>query len=154
MTPYLIGIYAHVVAAVVLSGYALFWVVMAFTLRSDDSGLDPHRTLALIGSSRWPPVGALPRGLRIPILGLGWLLVAFMAASGLVLLRLRGIGAPQLASAVFWTHRPGAVIAAKIGLLVLFAGAHTRVALRPTPRAALTAALLVVAIVCASALLV
>lgn len=152
MTSFFIQNWVHLVAAIVFAGYALFWLVMAFALRSEGRDLDSGETLSRIGRLRWPPV-AVPKALRIPILGLGWLLVLFMAASGFLLLHARGIGSAQLASAEFWREGVGLVIAAKLILLVLFAATHARLVRRPTAGAALVGATLVGVIVCASALL-
>ncbi|HEX5438113.1 MAG TPA: hypothetical protein VFW98_13185 [Gemmatimonadaceae bacterium] len=146
-------IYLHVVAAVVLCGYALFWVVMAFALRYHAADMDAESTLSLIGASRWPPF-LLPRAVRVPILGLGWLLVLFMVVSGAVLMSTRGVAAAQLLSPAFWSERFGAVLAVKAALVVLFAIVHARLSVRPSPGTALTAAIVVVALICASALLV
>ncbi len=152
MSSFLVQDWVHLVAAVVFAGYALFWLVMAFALRDEGGELDAGETLSLIGRSRWPPV-AVPKAARIPIVGLGWVLVLFMVASGFLLLHARGIGSAELGSGAFWSRPFGLAIAAKAILLLLFAATHARLAMRPTPRAALLGAILVALIVCASALL-
>ncbi|HET7585386.1 MAG TPA: hypothetical protein VFK13_10780 [Gemmatimonadaceae bacterium] len=153
MNAYLLTVYLHVVVGVVLTGYALFWAVMAVTLRADRRGLDPEGTLALIGASRWPPV-KLPNAVRVPVIWLGWLFVAFMVASGIVLIRQRGITMAELTAASFWTQRAGVALGVKLVLLVIFVVQHMRLARRPSRGAAVCAALLAFSIVCVSALLV
>ena len=152
MSSFLVQDFVHLVAAVVFAGYALFWLVMSFAIRSEGGDLESGETLSLIGRSRWPPV-AVPKALRVPIVGLGWILVLFMLASGFLLLHARGIGSRQLASGAFWSQRVGLVIAAKTILLALFAVVHARLSTRPSARAALLGAIVVGVIVCASALL-
>lgn len=153
MASFLVLNWVHLVAAVILGGYVLFWLVMAVAVRDESAALPAaDETLSLIGRSRWPPV-VVPKAVRLPLFGLGWALVVFMAASGAVLLRARGIGSAQLASAAFWHERMGLAIGTKAILLVALAVTHARFARHPSPRAAVLGAILVVVIVCASALL-
>ena len=144
--------YVHLVLAVVLIGYALFWLVMAFAMRREGVDMDSGEMLSLVGRSRWPPF-VVPYALRIPMLALGWILVLLMVASGVLLVRARGGDWAQLASGGFWGDRFGIIVATKAVLVLLFAVAHARLSVRPTARAALLGAILAWATICASAFL-
>lgn len=133
---HLFGVWLHIVVGIVLAGYALFWLVMAYALQRGGGELQTAPTLSMIGRAGWPPFIA-PPAVRIPLLGLGWLLLAFMIVSGVMLLHGR----------FDW------VITAKVVLVVLFALAHGWFTLRPSPRAALMSALLVAGVICVSAFL-
>ena len=65
--------YIHLVAGVLLTGYALFWTMLALSLARDSDG---RRSNGCSGSRsrRWPHVG-VPMALRLPLpwsVGLSW----------------------------------------------------------------------------------
>ena len=66
MTPLRVGAYLHLVSAILATGYALFWVVMAVTLGREEPA-DAKRLLGVVRSSRWPPAG--PLRLPLPVRG-------------------------------------------------------------------------------------
>ncbi len=149
---YLAGVYLHLVGGVLLGGYALFWLVMALGLRSEHE-LDAEILLARVGRSRWPPFG-LPKGLRVPILGLGWLLVLLLVGSGVGLLASRGMSFSQLLSAALAGSGFAQVLVMKLVLVAVFIGAHARLSARAPAGAAIVAAASAALIVCFSAMLV
>ena len=152
MTLYLTAAYLHLVFGIVLIGYALFWLVMAYALRSRAADLDTGEMLAVIGRAGWPPFVA-PPALRIPILGIGWLLVLAMLASGFALLGVHRITLGQLLGGGFGQGGVAGIALIKLTLLGLYAAVHAWFSLRPSPRLALVALLLVTAALCASAFL-
>ena len=80
----LLAAYAHIVATVLLVGYALFWVVMTTTIREEE-GPESMGLLGLIQRGRWPP-GGVPKPLRLTLPALGWafLLALFLTGALLV----------------------------------------------------------------------
>lgn len=136
MSLHLLGVWIHLVVGIVLAGYALFWLVMAYALQNAGGDLDTAATLSRIGRAGWPPFIA-PPALRIPLLGLGWLVLAVVIVSGVALLH----------------GRTDWVIITKSVLVLLFALVHAWFTLRPSPRAALAGAVLIGALVGVSAFL-
>ena len=85
----LFGHWLHLVAAVLLMGNALFWVVMTIgAARSSSQPEDAARLLGLINSGRWPHV-IVPRPLRLPFPALAWIFLVVLAVSGIFLVQSR-----------------------------------------------------------------
>lgn len=149
---YLGGVYVHLVSGVLLGGYVLFWLVMATGLRADHD-LDSTAMLRRVGQARWPPF-VLPRAARVPVLGLGWLLILLMLGSGVGLLAARGMSGSQVVTAALAGSGFARIVLAKLVLLGVLAVAQVRLWRRPGAGAALVAAVTAVILVCLSALLV
>lgn len=79
-----IVIFAHWVAAILLAGYCLFWVVMTAATRREFSGSQAGDLLERARTATWP----IP-GLEPSLAVIGWLLLAFAGASGMLALALQ-----------------------------------------------------------------
>ncbi len=127
--------YAHLVGAVLLVGYALFWVIMAAGFRGEPDRAQGQRLRAVAARSRWP---YLPRPLQPSLTGVGWLLQAAMAGTGLLLLAARGISG---------------VMMVKLVLVALVMGAQAALVEQPSPARLYVHGAAIVAVVVASAFL-
>jgi len=142
---YLLVVYVHVVAAVLLVGCALYFTVVALAARGEERGAEP--LLLAVARADFPPRG-LSAPLRVSFVGLGWLLLAGMGASGAALLLLDGGTADVARGGV-----PGVNLATKLILFALLLGAQLLLTARPSPRAAHLVTLLLLAIAGLSALI-
>lgn len=107
--------YAHLVGAVLVVGYALFWAIMAWGSEREPDRREAQRLLGLTAASRWPYV---PKRLRPSLTGLGWGFLALMGVTGAALLAARGMsGALEL----------------KLGLVAIVVAAQAALAERPSP---------------------
>jgi hypothetical protein len=111
---------AHLVLAVLVTGYALFWSIMALALRRVCSPAETETHLATVAAARWPHV-VVPWRLRLPLRLLGWLLLAAATGSGLLV---GALGGPRELGLPFWLK-----LAAVIAVLAL----HASLARRPRP---------------------
>ncbi len=84
MTAHLVLVWLHLVAAVVLTGLALYWTILRLALPRLGHGARTAELLAAAHAARWPHV-VVPWKLRIPIPLLGLLVTLFLAATGLAL---------------------------------------------------------------------
>jgi hypothetical protein len=117
MTPAFLPHYVHLVVSVLLTGYALFWVIMAIGLGREESPAEGSRLLRVINAGRWPP--GIPWSLRLPFPGVAWLFLLVLAATGLALM-------PGVPGAI------GPVLGVKLGLVVLLVAGHGVATWRPT----------------------
>jgi hypothetical protein len=129
--------YIHLVAGVLLTGYALFWAVLAVSLArsSDMAEVDP--LLMMAAGARWPHVG-VPVALRLPLPMLGWAFLVVTAVPGVLL----------LTGASF-----SGMLLGKLLLFVILLVSQLMLTLRPTAARAYANLAVVVLIVAASALL-
>lgn len=81
---HLFVVWLHLVAAVVLTGLALYWTILRLALPRFAAGTDMMALLQAAHAARWPHV-AVPWSLRMPLPWLGLLITLFLAASGLLL---------------------------------------------------------------------
>jgi hypothetical protein len=128
--------YVHLAAGVLLTGYALFWGMLAFSL-TRHADAEVERLLTVAGGARWPHVG-LPMAMRLRFTSLGWIFLVVTAFTGVVVL-------------------PGAafsgMLVGKLLLFVILLGDQLMLTLRPTPARAYGNLAVVLLIVAASALL-
>jgi hypothetical protein len=110
--------YLHILGAILFVGYALFWSIMAFALARRVDGARRQEYLSMIKATRWPP-GGVPQRLRIPFLGLGWLFLLLMLASGLALLSPSEFTVDAIASSFAGQGRLGQLFSAKMILVGL-----------------------------------
>ena len=120
MGAYPLAALAHLVLAVLVTGYALFWAIMALALRRSPRAAESEALLATVAAARWPHV-VVPWHLRLPLPLLGWLLLAAAIASGLLV---GALGGPRELGLAFWLK-----LAAVIAVLAL----HASLARRPRP---------------------
>ena len=129
--------YIHLIAGVLLAGYALFWAMLALSLARDSDTPQIERLLEVTLGARWPHVG-VPVSLRLRLPLVGW---AFLVATALT-------GVLLLAGVSF-----SGMLLGKLLLFAILLGSQLVLTLRPTPARAYVNLAVVVLIVAASALL-
>ena len=72
----------HIVLAILLMGFALFWFFMEIALRKRHAPARAAELLQALTRARWPHVG-VPPALRIPLPWLSWLVIAAIVVTGL-----------------------------------------------------------------------
>ena len=122
--------YIGLLAAVLLTGHALFWAMMALSLGRDRDPAEVRSMLGIVGRSRWPHV-VVPWAWRLPFASLGFVFLLLVAIATL--------GASGITPAI------GA-------LLLAVAACNVLLALRPSPPAAYADLGLTLALVSALAL--
>jgi hypothetical protein len=132
---YAVLVWLHLLLAVAVTGYTLFWAIMGRALGQTVSTADSERLLGIAATARWPHV-VVPWEMRLPLWLVGILLLVAAAVTGLLL------GTPgNLASGI----KVVLVIALLIGLRLL--------SRRPTPALGYGCLSLALAIVAVSTLL-
>jgi hypothetical protein len=134
----LVAAYLHLVFTMFLVGYALYWAIMAVSLRRDLAPPETERLLGIVNRSRWPHV-LVPWRLRLPLPFMGWGFLAVLVLTGLVLMAGYGLGA---------------ILALKIALVVLFALIQVGLTRRPARALIMVNFALALAIVVLSGLLI
>lgn len=127
--------FLHLVGAVLLTGYLLFWAIMGLALDRRFAPDEVARYLDTVAASRWPHV-LVPWHLRLPWPMVGWAMIAFMVLSGLVLLAIGPVGLDG-------------IMLMKLALVAGLLAVHHLLARRPRPPlayAGLVLGLLVVAL--------
>ncbi len=120
MGTYQLAALAHLVLAILVTGYALFWAIMALALRRTFSAAETEAHLATVAAARWPHV-AVPWRYRLPLPILGWLLIAAAVLSGLLVGALGG------------QRELGLAFLLKLLVLAAVIGVHLPLARRPRP---------------------
>jgi hypothetical protein len=82
MGSYQVAAFFHLVLAVLVTGYALFWAIMGLSLSTRFGPKEVLGHLDTVKASRWPHV-IVPWKLRLPLPFVGWLLLGAIAVSGL-----------------------------------------------------------------------
>jgi len=136
-------VYVHVVGAILLVGYCLFWAVMTIATRRELAAPDALRLLQTARAAAWP----LP-GKPLELTSIGWLLLIFAAATGLLCLP-AGFSIDQLVSG----QKFGTLLSTKLILLALLVACFPRLGIARTPLA-LSSLGLALAVIVTSALLV
>jgi hypothetical protein len=116
---YQFGAFVHLVGAVLLVGYLLFWAIMALALSRRFAPGEVGRYLDTVAASRWPHV-MVPWHLRLPWPMVGWVMLAAMILTGGLLLLVGPIGFSGL-------------MLAKLVLVATLLALHHRLARRPRP---------------------
>lgn len=129
--------YLHLVFAVFLIGYALYWAIMVVSLRRDFAPPETARLLEIANRSRWPHV-LVPWRLRLPLPLMGWAFLAILAITGLLLMAGYGLGTP---------------LALKIALVAIFALIQAGLTRHPAPALIMVNFALALGIVVVSGLL-
>lgn len=132
---YQFGAFVHLVGAVLLIGYLLFWAIMGLALGRRFEPAEVRRYLDVVASARWPHV-AVPWHLRLPWPMVGWVMLAVMILTGALLLLIGPVGF----DALMW---------AKLAAVLALVGLHHGLARRATPpvaHAGLGLGLLIVAL--------
>jgi hypothetical protein len=81
--------FLHIVFSILLTGLALYWVIMSSALAKGRDAAEAARLLAVAHHARWPHV-VVPQALRIPLPWMTWLVIAALAATGIGSIALRG----------------------------------------------------------------
>jgi hypothetical protein len=80
MSFYVLFVYAHIVVAIVLVGYALFWTVMVAAARREPvSDAERAGLLDVTRRATWPLSGG-----KLSLKAVGWLLLIAVAAAGVL----------------------------------------------------------------------
>lgn len=127
MTTLRIAAFLHVVSAVLLTGYALFWVVMAVTLEREEPA-DSKRLLAVVGASRWPPVG--PYRFRLPLPLVGWGIIVALALTGTLITWLYG---GSIVALITGESPWGSAMSAKLICFGILLAGQVGQSIRPSP---------------------
>ena len=132
-----IAIYAHLVGAVLLVGYLLFWALVTAATWREYAGSAAEQLLQAAKAAAWPMPGY---PLRLPLIG--WLILALVVGSGVLVIV---SGASAAGSGVETTNLLRGI---KFFLLIVLAGCMTRLgSSRPTLSwLSLSLALLIVAV--------
>jgi hypothetical protein len=141
MGSYQVAAFFHLVLAVLVTGYALFWAIMGLSLSTRFGPKEVLGHLDTVKTSRWPHV-IVPWKLRLPLPFVGWLLLGAIAVSGLA----TGYLSARMDSISLYVVK-------LLLFLVLLVG-HARLARRPTPAPGYLALALVVLILVASTLMI
>jgi hypothetical protein len=136
-------VWAHVVGAILLVGYCLFWAVMTTATRREFAASDALQLLQAARAATWP----LP-GVKLTLTVIGWLLLIFVSAAGLLSLP-AGFSINQLVNGETFST----LLLTKLILLVALVACMPRLGITRTPLALLSLGL-ALAIVVTSALLV
>lgn len=116
----------HILMAILVVGYCLFWAIMARALGRDRDAAEVERHLRTVARARWPHV-VVPYRWRLPLPMVGWLLLLGAAASG----TLAGlVGGLEPRGLIFWL---------KLAAVILLFAVHAALAQRPRPAWALSA---------------
>ncbi len=138
---YPLAAFVHLLSAVLVTGYALFWAIMTLSLARSPRAGESASLLALVAAARWPHV-AVPHAWRLPFTVLGWLLLAGAIGSGLLA---GAVGGPRELGLVFWL---------KLASVIVLLGLHHRLVRRPRGPVAWAGLILVLAILVLSVPLV
>ena len=134
---------AHVIGAIVLVGYCLFWAVMTVATRREFSGTEALGLLQAARAAAWPLPGM---NLKLPLIG--WLLLIFVTAAGVLSLP-NGFSIDQLLGGQTYSK----LLLGKVILLVALLACFPRLGIGRA-RLALFSLGLILAIVVVSAQLV
>ena len=136
-------VYAHVVGAVLFVGYFLFWALITTATWREFSGSGAARLLQAARTAAWP----LP-GYKLSLPLIGWLLLIFMAGSGVLV-----IMSDASVAGSFSTETIHALRGVKTLLLVALVACMPRLGASRAPLAVLSL-VLVLSIVAVSAQLI
>jgi hypothetical protein len=124
---YQIDAWLHLVLSVLLTGYVLFWAIMALALSRRFDSARTAGYLRIIAKSRWPHV-IVPWRLRLPWPFVGWAFLVLLAITGGLAGTLgASIGAGGLGGGFSTTF------ALKIGLFVALLAGHALLTREPKP---------------------
>ncbi len=137
--------YAHLVAAVLLTGYVLFWVLILRAIRSEEG--ESGRLAAALGSFRWPSSSTAP---RLSLAALGWTFFAGLGLTGVWILASDWLASGPLG---VLAHPDAPLLFVKLALVVALGGGLAGLARRPSLRAAAGCGALTLLVLAASALL-
>ncbi len=140
--------YAHLVGAVLLMGYALFWVLILRATRAEYESAEAGRLESALGLFRWPPL-SLP--LSATLAGLGWLFLAFLVATGGVMVLFFPSHPLSLSAAL--ADPQGRLMLFKLSMVIVLAVVHAAFMARPRRRMAGVCGALTVLVVAISSLL-
>jgi hypothetical protein len=129
--------YLHLVFAMFLVGYVLYWAIMVVSLGRDLAPPETERLLGIANRSRWPHV-LVPWRLRLPLPLMGWGFLAMLVITGLVLMA---------------SYALGPLLVLKVALVLLFALVQAALTRRPGRALIMVNFALALAIVVVSGLL-
>src|SRR5262245_22497031 len=83
MSLYRLNAFIHLFSTVLLTGLALFWVIMAAALKQRFHAERTAELLGILNRARWPHV-VVPYSLRLPLPLVSWGLLAVLALTGVL----------------------------------------------------------------------
>lgn len=140
--------YTHLVGAVLLTGYVLFWGLTLRAIRAEHGSAEAGRLETALGGFRWPP---LSTPARATLSGLGWLFLAFLVGTGTVMILVFPSHPLSLRAAL--SDPQGRLMLVKLTLVVILALVHGAFVARPRKRGAVACGVLTVLVVAISSLL-
>lgn len=115
---YLLFVYIHILAAIFLVGYTLFWFIVIPPLKREFEQKVGSDLIKQIDDAKWPP-GSIPSPVRVKFSGLGWLGIAVLTATGVAMLYLRGITLQGYSLRHFFTEGLDLLGIGKLSLIVI-----------------------------------
>lgn len=112
-------VYVHVMSAILLVGYSLFWALMTAAAHRRFQGVPAARLLDTLYAAHWPPLGLPPRW-RIALPNVVWIFLGGLVVSGLWLLAVRGITLHHVWQGSLLESRFGQVLTVKLLLVAVF----------------------------------
>ncbi len=111
-----IAIFAHLVGAVLLVGYFLFWALVTAATWREHSGSTAEQLLQAAKAAAWPLPGY---PLRLPLIG--WLILALVVGSGVLMLI-----SSEFAAGSFGVEMTNLLRGIKFVLLIVLVACMTR----------------------------
>jgi hypothetical protein len=153
MAPYLLTVYVHIMAAVFLVGYTLFWMIITGSLNQRLDAPESARLLRLINQAHWPP-DVIPVPYRVNFPGLGWGALFVLIATGAFVLYSQGMTSQQVISGELFLSPFGWILAAKLILVIALMIFQISLTYQPAPRLIYLNMLVTLLVVILSVLLV
>jgi hypothetical protein len=117
MSLYVLFVWAHIVSAVVLVGYALFWTVMVAAARREPVSVEQRAGfLDITRRAAWPLSGG-----KLSLKAVGWLLLVAVAVTGILCFPTR-----FSLERLFGGSVPSMALLAKIVLLAVLAACFSK----------------------------
>ena len=85
-----VSAFCHIVLAILLTGQALYWMVMVTALQKRHGPAEAASLLQIANRARWPHM-AVPIALRVQLPWITWLTIAALVGTGVTSAILRGV---------------------------------------------------------------
>jgi len=133
MTWYLLNVFVHIMSSILWVGYLLFWTIIVGPIARRFGATEADGILRIVNLAHWPPP-EIPAPLRMRFFQIGWVLLAVLAVTGVIMLAARGVTPHGIASGGLFLLPFGRALALKILLVVALLFLQVRLARRPSPR--------------------
>jgi uncharacterized membrane protein len=129
----LLLVYVHIMAAVLWTGYLLFWAIIAKPVAQELGPSESTRLFRRLRDTPWPPP-QIPVPVRLRFSGVGWALLVVFLVTGLLTAHDKGATLQRILSGQLFQETFGILLAVKLllfaGLVILQLLSHHA----PTPR--------------------